>query len=240
MPSEYVSIRTAPDGNNDHSTLPHRAALGLTRGVVAPLVVVLLVHLVLRVRDERRGAPEGSFPWRAALPPTGVAMVGLAAALAWPVRVAIIGHRWDAYSQTQAAWRYRGASASPSLWRWTGVVQNLVAGHRTAFPGQAWVLLVTVIALVVAIAAFWTPLTPELKTWAPAYLVYIVLLMPPLTSMYRFLLPAFTIPAALAYWGRWPVVRVLIAGLFAALQVAWLVAVVAGGLNDLHPGVMVP
>jgi hypothetical protein len=192
-------------------------ALGLTRAVALPMVVVVLVHAVTRLRATRRGADRLS---RRDL--TG--LVGLLAAagisgLAWPLICGWATGVPDGYLRTQAAWRGR-PDVVPVL-PWLDVARWLWG------PAGPW-LLVALGALVVAVLL--SPparrLGAELQAWTAAYLGYLVGVIEPGTSLVRFAVLAFPLGAVAAgavrgpAWARrlW-LGAALVAG--AALQVAW-------------------
>ncbi|GAB3674831.1 hypothetical protein [Angustibacter aerolatus] len=161
--------------------------LGLTRAIAAPLAVVVLWHAVVRWRARhddplRLGERAGLLVLGAA---TGVS------ALLWP---AIVGWRTGvptAFFQTQAAWGQKPTDG-PFLpwisWAWDrlGVVGVLlllgvvVAGlHQLSSRHTAW-------------------LAGELRLFGVAYPVYLLSVVRPITSMWRFLLLDLPIAAALA------------------------------------------
>lgn len=95
-------------------------ALGLTRPVALPFVVVLVVHVWYRYRCGQ--VPRRQEWW-------GIAGLGAASVIggfAWPALTGIVAGRWDAYLAVQEAWRggttlLRCWPGTPSLWStWAG------------------------------------------------------------------------------------------------------------------------
>ncbi|MFC8193234.1 hypothetical protein ACFUMH_16385 [Cellulomonas sp. NPDC057328] len=193
-------------------------ALGFTRAVALPMAAVVVVHLAVRWWRTRRGEDD--------LRPAGTA--GLAAlavgagvsGFAWP---AICG--WatgvpDGYLQTQEAWRgvrevvpFSGWTYVPQFWFGDRGVWLTVAGFA-------------LVAAVLLVPAAWR-LGPELHAWGAAYVVYILAVIEPGSSLARFLLLAFPLGAVTAGvvtrpgWARrtwFGAVLVLMLG----LQVLWI------------------
>jgi hypothetical protein len=149
-------------------------ALALTRPVVLPLVAVVAVHFLGRVRAGERGH---------ALVPPGVLLVSaVAAAGAWPAVVGLAHGRPTAYAEVQNAWRLDGIGP-------LGIFSvALEVGGR----GWLAACLVATAGLLTTVARLgrnrWTP---EVRVWALSYPLYLLCVVPVVTSMFRFLLLAF-------------------------------------------------
>jgi hypothetical protein len=197
--------------------------LGLTRAIAAPLVVVVLCHGWLRWRSRARDPWSRSqvVGWLALLLATGIS------AVLWPAIVGLATNVPDGFLQTQAAWGQRPADGPflPWLtWAWAGL--GLVG-------------VVLLIAVVVAGGWLLTSrhtawLATELRVFGVVYPVYLLAVVRPITSMWRFLLLDLPIAAALASvaargarehvsreW-RW---RVAAAGVVALAAMCWWTAV---------------
>lgn len=191
------------------------AALGFTRAIAPPLGLVVLVHLVLRVREQRRA---GLAPLRGQRLSSLVLLASTgASAVAWPLVVGLATGRLDAFFLVQEAWGQRpdrGPFVTWLDWAWDG---KGVLGV---------VLLVAVVAayicLVLGRHGRW--LAVELRAWALAYPLYLLAVVRPITSMWRFLLLDFPL-AALA-------VSITVRGVDGATVRPdwrrWMVAVAAG------------
>ena len=166
--------------------------LGVTRAVAPALAVVVAVVLVREWRTARAaGRPvlEGRRGGAAFL----VVAIGVSAVL-WPVVVALATGVPDAFLQTQAAWGQRpgeGPFVAWVDWAWSGhgllgvlVLLGVVAAYLGLVLGRH--------------GAF---LGPVLRTLAVAYPLYLLAVVRPITSMWRFLLldlPVSGLLAALA------------------------------------------
>ncbi|MCI2239176.1 hypothetical protein MO973_32075 [Paenibacillus sp. TRM 82003] len=158
-------------------------ALGLTRPVAVPLSVLVAVHLLLRaLAGHRRGAV---LRGREALRCAVLLGASGAAGLLWPVTAALLTGRTDAYTATMGAWRSGGDVVWLRPW-WD--VSRYVLG-----PVAGPVLLVVV---VVAFAVWLlgrrtAVLGAELRTWCLAYAGYLLLVLDPFTSLFRYLVFLF-------------------------------------------------
>ena len=205
------------------AAVPVVLLLGLTRAVAAPLVVVIAWHAVAR--------------WRSAHPPTrrewrGLVALGAAtgvSTLLWPAIVGLATGVPTAFFQTQAVWGQEPGRGPFLPWI------SWAYGHA----GLLGVLLLAgaVAALVSVVAgphAAW--LSTELRVWAVVYPVYLLAVVRPITSMWRFLLLDLPVGAVLAsmavrgtslgrpmsrYW-RWRVAATLVA---AVVAMSWWVGV---------------
>ncbi len=164
-------------------------ALGFTRAVALPMAAVVVVHLAVRWWRTRRGEDD--------LRPAGtlglVALAGFSgvSGFAWP---AICG--WatgvpDGYLQTQEAWR--GVREVVPFSGWTYVPQFWFGAWGTWLTVAGFVL----VAVVLLVPAAWR-LGPELHAWGAAYVVYILAVIEPGSSLARFLLLAFPLGAVTA------------------------------------------
>jgi hypothetical protein len=205
------------------AAVPVVLVLGLTRAIAAPLVVVVVWHAVERWRARGR-----SWPARERWAVVGLGAATAASALLWPVVVGLATGVPSAFFQTQAAWGQK-PSDGPFLpwitWAWgrMGIVGVLL-------------LLGTVAAGVHQLAGRHTAwLASEPRVFGVVYPVYLLAVVRPITSMWRFLLLDLPIAAALASgaargglgrtlsprW-RWRVAAAVLVGLVA---MGWWVAV---------------
>jgi hypothetical protein len=195
-------------------------ALGFTRAVALPMVVVVLVHAAVRLRASRRGLGERDPLGRRDM--AGLVALLAAAAVsgvAWPLICGWVTGVPDGYLQTQAAWR--GRPEVVPLVPWLDVARWLFG---SAGP---WLLVLTgVLVAAVLLSPPARRLGAELQAWTAAYLAYLVGVIEPGTSLVRFSLLAFPLGAVAAgavrgpAWAR----RLWLGGLlvvFAGLQVAW-------------------
>jgi hypothetical protein len=198
--------------------------LGLTRAIAAPLAVVVLWHAVRRWRTRDRD------PWppRERWAVLSLAAATAASALLWPLLVGLATGVPSAFFQTQAAWGQKpsdGPFVPWVVWAWDqmGVVGVLL-------------LIGIVVAGIRQLAGRHTAwLADDLRVFGVVYPLYLLSVVRPITSMWRFLLLDLPIAAALASaaargslgrtlsprW-RWRVAAAAVVGLAA---MAWWVTV---------------
>ncbi len=163
--------------------------LGFTRGVAPALGVAVLIHLVLRWREDRAAGlpPLIGQRWSAAVM---VLALGVSA-VAWPVVAGLATGVPTAFFDVQAAWGQRPEEGPFVLWfEWAWQGKGL-AGVVVLVA-----LVGTYIALVLGRHGSW--ISAEARAWALAYPIYLVAVVRPITSMWRFLLLDVPIAALLA------------------------------------------
>jgi hypothetical protein len=161
-------------------------ALSLTRPIVLPLFVPVVLHGWARWR-ERHDDP---FPRREAVGVAAVAVLTAASFALWPAVAAVVTGRADAYVVTAQAWLPAGADGWPS---WP---TSLVTGQqvRSSALGLCALLLVAAVPLRRATRTW----GPELRAWAVAYPLYLLIATRPTTSIVRYVMLA-AVP-----WWPWP------------------------------------
>lgn len=203
--------------------VPMVLLLGLTRAVALPLLVVVAWHAVQRWRSAE-GLERGQWLRLGAL---GVATG--ASVLLWPAYVGLRTGVPDAFFRTQAVWgQDPGAGPFVPWFRWAfdraGVVGVLLLVGAVA----------ALVSLVLGPHAAW--LSAELRVWAVVYPLYLLAVVRPITSMWRFLLLDLPLAAVIAsaavretslgrpvspHW-RWRVAAVALA---AVAAMSWWVGV---------------
>ncbi|WP_377640886.1 hypothetical protein [Oryzobacter terrae] len=153
--------------------------LGFTRGVAPALGVAVLIHLVVRWREDRAAGVLPVAGQRA----SAVVMLGMLglSGVAWPVVAGLATGVPTAFFDVQAAWGQRPDKGPFVLWfewAWQG---------KGVFGVLVLVALVgTYIALVLGRHGRWIAI--EARAWALAYPLYLFAVVRPITSMWRFLL----------------------------------------------------
>ncbi len=188
-------------------------AVGMTRAVALPLALVAVVHGLSRLRSGRR------FPLRQQVAVAGLAVLAVVSALAWPVLTARLTGVPGAYALTQGAWRARGAVVP--LVPWLDMAFWLL--HGWALPALGGLAALAVVGLS---SRSLRALGPVLHAWVVGYVLYLVVVIEPGTSLVRFALLAFPAWAALAVRvmssRRARLWAVLLVVLGLAGQVAWV------------------
>jgi hypothetical protein len=193
-------------------------ALGLTRAVALPMAVVLAVHALVRWRADRTGSDR--FGARDRVRVAGLVAVAVVSGFAWPAICGWVTGVPDGYLLTQESWRglrsvepFLGWTYVPAFWfgSWAPVV--LIGGFGLT-------------ALVLLAPSAWR-LGRELHTWAAAYVLYLVAVSEPGSSLARFLLLAFPLGATSiglvsgSRRSRWAWLAGLLVTM-AALQILWV------------------
>ncbi len=163
--------------------------LGFTRAAAPAIACAAIAHLVLRWREDRAtGAP----PLRGQRTSAALMLLATAASsIAWPVVVGVASGLPTAFFDVQAAWGQKPASGPFVLWlAWAWAAHGLVG--VTVLVG----LVATYIALILGRHGRW--LAIELRVWALAYPIYLLAVVRPITSMWRFVLLDFPIAALVA------------------------------------------
>ncbi len=192
-------------------------ALSLTRPVVLPLFVPVVLHGWARWR----GRDAEPFPKREAAGVAVVAVLTAASFLLWPAVAALATGRADAYVVTAQAWLPAGTHGWPS---WPA---SLVSGQevRTSALGLAALVVVAAVPLRRATRAWGL----ELRAWAVAYPVFLLIVTRPTTSIVRYAMlaavPWWPWPEAgrtVTSWGGRAALAVVVVVVGFVLQVLWL------------------
>lgn len=164
-------------------------ALGFTRAAAPAIACAAIAHLVLRWREDRVA---GVVPLRGHRISAVLMLVATGiSSLAWPVVVGFISGLPMAFFDVQAAWGQKPESGPFVLWlSWAW------EGHGIVGVTILVSLVATYIALIVGRHGRW--LAVELRVWALAYPLYLLAVVRPITSMWRFLLLDFPIAAVVA------------------------------------------
>ncbi len=190
--------------------------LGLTRPIAVPIAAVAVVALYLRWR-RRSTAPVA--PSEAA---SGLALlVGCGVSgLLWPVIAALVTGHGDAYTATMSSWR--GSHEIVPFRPWLDM-SRYYFGQTW---GPVWLTVIFVVIAVMVLGPWASRLGPQLRTWSLAYPAYLLVVLDPFTSIFRYLIPLFPLAAVLigvagrplwSSWVRWAWLR------FGVLMVAFVV-----------------
>lgn len=170
----------------------------LTRPVGAPLALALAVLTMLAWKDRRdRNAR------------IGLTVLAAISAAAWPVIAGVVTARPTAYLDTEFAWRRPYVGDEPHVWG-TGWWHSA----EWWFPGLGpWVIAGLVLA---SVSLALLPATRRLGTvalvWSGSYLMYLVLVLFPQSSVFRLLAPMFPLAGIVARH-RWSTVVGIVVGI---------------------------
>ncbi|GII99637.1 hypothetical protein CLV28_0208 [Sediminihabitans luteus] len=192
--------------------------LGFTRAVALPMACVVVWHGLHRAYGWWRlrraalaaasapevgasdAAPAASpapppFPWLDGIRVAALLAVAVLSGFLWQWICAARTGVPDAYFLTQQAWRGTGPVEIFTPWV---EISQMLWGERG--PWYLGMILVATAAVVLSPPMF--RLGPELQAWTGAYLAYLVAVIEPWTSLWRFLLLAFPLGAVAVSWPR--------------------------------------
>ena len=164
-------------------------ALGFTRAAAPAIACAVLAQLALRWRDDRAAGlrPLHGQRFSAAL----MILATAVSSVAWPVVVGVASGLHMAFFKVQAAWGQKPQSGPFVLWLSWAWDSHGLAGVLVLLA-----LVATYVALILGRHGRW--LAMELRVWALAYPLYLLAVVRPITSMWRFLLLDFPIAALVA------------------------------------------
>jgi hypothetical protein len=116
--------------------------------------------------------------------------------LMWPAIAGWATGDPTAYTDTMATWRSGGEIVPVRPW-WD--MAHYLAGDTW---GPIWLAVIGVLLLAMMLGPWARGLGPELRVWTLSYAAYLVLVLDPWTSIYRYLLPMFPL-AVVAVGGGW-------------------------------------
>ncbi len=185
--------------------------LGLTRPVGVPFGLVVLAHLIHRWLGRRRER----LSVRDAVSIVVLGLVTAVSSVAWPVYVAVATGIPDAYTEVQSAWH--GGDLG-WVQPWVDMARYLLGGTV----GPLALLLLVVGFAVLLVGPVGRALGVEMATWCGAYAAYLLVVVQPYTSVFRYLLLLFPLALAVARTVRSR--AHLVTWLFAlvSLQVIWV------------------
>lgn len=189
-----------------------------TRPTGLALAFTLLLYILHRywnfavARRERFDRAEQQQVW-------GVAVFSGVMGLAWLIIAAVVTGQWDAYLETEFAWRrsYTDGEHTPpfTAWFWSG----------DFWFGQPQGTIIVIAVVILLACWFSAPVMRrfgiEIRLWAIAYTSYIFAVFYPQSSFFRILFPLFPATAPLAL-PQSPLYRVLVSAAAFLAQVAWL------------------
>ncbi|HEV7148134.1 MAG TPA: hypothetical protein VGN48_14175 [Pedococcus sp.] len=163
--------------------------LGFTRAAAPAIACAVAAQLVLRWREDRAAGLRPLHGQR--LSAAAMILATAVSSIAWPVVVGLASGLPLAFFKVQAAWGQNPQSGPFVLW-----ISWAWDSHGLAGVLVLLALVVTYIALILGRHGRWLAL--ELRVWALAYPLYLLAVVRPITSMWRFLLLDFPIAALVA------------------------------------------
>jgi hypothetical protein len=198
--------------------IPAVTVMALTRPGALALALALGLHIIHRI------VTKDPFPVREKIAAIGATLYTGLAGFFWLIVVAVETGSLTAYTDTELAWRmpYIGYVELVPLTPW-------VQGANWWAAEWDWPPALGIIVLVVLVAGFiafmfspWVrALGVDIRLWVASFVLYIVAVFFPQSSVFRILMPtfpllgAFAVPTSQTY-------RAVIVAVFIALQAAWL------------------
>jgi hypothetical protein len=197
--------------------------MSFTRPTGLAFALALGLHVVYRFAV-RRSDP---FPWRERV--TAVAATVLTAALgyAWPAIAGWVTGVPDAYTATELAWRspYVGFGPLVPFASWIEGAEWWVAQANWGIAGNTFPIVLLVVVVGLFAGAMFTPLVRrigvDLRLWTASWVIYLLAVFFPQSSVFRLLIPTFPLLGALAI-PRSPIYRVSLVIAFILGQIGWV------------------
>jgi len=189
--------------------MPVVVALALTRPIGVPVAAVVGLHVLGTWWRARPGT-------RTIVAQMTLVATACLSAFAWPVIAGVGTGVPNAYSATMGAWRSNAGIVPVTPWWY---YSQYLAG-RLAGP----VLLLTMLGLIV----WWITrrsarvIAGDLRLWLGCYLGYLLLVLSPSTSLFRYLLLAFPFGTMTAAISPARAYRAAVAVAFLAAQTVWV------------------
>jgi hypothetical protein len=196
--------------------LPFVAIMSFTRPTGLAFALLMVLHVIYRWVVRRRDP----FPVNERVASLSAMVITALLGYAWPAIAGLVTGVPDAYTATELSWRapYVG---------WGGLVpfDSWIRGAEWWIPGHALALTLLVVVIVVFAVIMFTPwvkrLGVDLRLWVASWIIYLLAVFFPQSSVFRLLIPAFPLLGALAV-PRSRVYRIGIILLFIAGQVGWI------------------
>ncbi|MCU1596617.1 MAG: hypothetical protein QOK08_1877 [Actinomycetota bacterium] len=201
--------------------LPFVAIASFTRPGMLAFALAMGLHVIYRWVVRRRE------PFRAGEQIAAVSATIASALLgyAWPAIAGWVTGVPDAYTATELSWRapYVGWAPLIPFEPWIAGANWWIA--RAGIPGTLVPGLLLVAAIILFGALLFTPavkrLGVDLRFWVASYVLYLLAVFFPQSSVFRIFVPAFPLLGAIAQ-PRSRLYRVIVVLLFIAGQVAWV------------------
>jgi hypothetical protein len=186
--------------------------MSLVRPIGVPMAAVVGLHVLMRIVRRRREPVSPS----QLLAMITMSAVAAASGFVWPYLVARETGVPDAYAQTMSAWRdiHKIVLLKPWLWEARDVL-----GEWFGPLVLALVVLLTAWVLTRPVARV---IAGDLRNWVICYLGYLVVVLDPSTSLFRYLLLVFPLGTLAAAVSSSRAYRIALLLAFAAAQIVWV------------------
>jgi hypothetical protein len=201
------------------AAIPVVVALAFTRPTALPVALAVGLHLVLRLVAARRG--EDPLPRRELLSGGALVAVATAAGFAWAAVAALVTGVPDAYFQTEQAWRALWMPDTPFAYftPWL-FAADFWFGRFGPFAGPLVLTALLAGFVLLLLAPAVRRLGTVVRLWAASYVLYLLAVFFPQSSLFRLLMPLAPLAGAVVP-RRLPVRIAVLAGSI-ALQALWL------------------
>jgi len=195
--------------------LPVIAVMSLTRPSGLAFALALGLHVLYRLAIRKREA----FPVREFVASSTAALFSALMGFAWLLIAWAVTGSLTAYTDTELAWRsaYVGYGHLIPFAGW-------VQGANWWIPSP-WGPILLILAVALFAVAMFTPwvrrLGVDLRLWVASYVLYLLAVFFPQSSVFRLLVPVFPLLGAVAV-PKSPVYRTVVVLLFIAGQVGWI------------------
>jgi hypothetical protein len=218
--------------------IPVVIVMALTRPSGLAFALVLLLHLIHRFVTRARDP----FPWRERLEVVAVGLVSALAGVAWLLIAWAVTGEFTAYTDTEFAWR-RGFGVEGELIPFTPWPQAAEFWFENWWHlPEPWGLVLGIVAVLSLVGGFvaflvspWARrLGPDIRYWLIAYVLYLLAVFFPQSSVFRLLVPLAPALGALAV-PRSPIWRAALLVVGVIGQVIWTYGLWRADVYDWTP-----
>lgn len=173
--------------------------MGFTRpGILAFALLLALYGIVRWLRRDR-----DPLPVRQIVHIVAVGLLAAAVGFSWQILAGLATGDPQAYMETELSWRRGWTGGEGGFVPFEGFVQASAIWFRIWGMPEAWGyvalgLLVAAVAAVLLLSPHVRRLGPEMRLWSASYLIYLLLVFFPQSSIFRLLLPLAPLYGALA------------------------------------------
>jgi hypothetical protein len=201
--------------------LPFVAVMSFTKPSGLAFALAMGLHVVYRFVVRKRDG----FSIRDAVAAVSVTIGSVILGYAWPIIAGVVTGNQNAYEATEFAWReqYIGSGSLIPFAPWIQAANWWSDYIGVHVPGLAVGVLVVVVALfaILMFSPWVKSIGVDLRLWVASWIIYLLAVFFPQSSVFRLLMPAFPLLAALGQV-RSRTVRIAILALFVVGQIEWI------------------